>query len=175
MRIYISGPMRGISELNYPEFNRVDDILVKMGYEIKNPAKAFDGKGGGAEGVSFEECMRQDIKDILECDGMVMLDGWEKSEGANIEVKVAIGLGLKFYKLKDIGPNDYLLEKYDPKDVGKKFCGDKLKWSKMLWIQLTEVMKVLQHGSIKYGWSNMDGQIGLKLEGKIMMMQFLDI
>ena len=37
--IYISGPMRGFPDFNYPKFNAVEEELTRNGWHVDNPAK----------------------------------------------------------------------------------------------------------------------------------------
>lgn len=39
--------------------------------------------------------MRADIKVLVDCDGIALLPGWEKSPGATLEHSIARGLGLR--------------------------------------------------------------------------------
>ena len=41
--------------------------------------------------------MRRDIKLLVDCDAVYMLDGWPESEGARVEHTLARDLGLKCY------------------------------------------------------------------------------
>ena len=38
-RVYIAGPMRGIPELNFPEFYRIEKLWKDMGWDVVNPAQ----------------------------------------------------------------------------------------------------------------------------------------
>lgn len=39
MKIYLAGPMSGLPDLNYPEFNRVTALLEGVGLKVRNPAQ----------------------------------------------------------------------------------------------------------------------------------------
>jgi len=41
--------------------------------------------------------MKEDLKALLDCDGIYMLRGWEQSKGAKIEYELAMNLGIKRY------------------------------------------------------------------------------
>ena len=43
--------------------------------------------------------MRRDIAALMDCDGIMMLPGWEKSRGALIEHWVALELKMPVYSL----------------------------------------------------------------------------
>jgi hypothetical protein len=98
--VYISGPMRGKPELNYPTFNAVAKVAAARGWKVFNPAD----EGNLPPDSGFNAFMRKDIGDILKCGGMVLLPEWKTSEGARIEVIVAKALGLQFFEAKWYAP-----------------------------------------------------------------------
>lgn len=92
MRIYLSGPMTGLPELNFPAFHEAAARLRAEGLEVVNPAEL-------SVGVSdWEACMRADIKALCDCDAIVLLPGWESSKGAHLELHIAhrLGMGVRF-------------------------------------------------------------------------------
>lgn len=88
-RIYISGPMTGLPLLNFPAFNIESARLRTLGYEVVNPADINTDPDTG-----WHECLRNDLKALLDCDTLVLLDGWQKSAGAHLEMHVAHRVGL---------------------------------------------------------------------------------
>lgn len=92
MPIYISGPMSGIPELNYPAFNHAAENLRERGYEVVNPAGLPSPKPVGEN--TWEEFMRADLAVLLNCDMIYMLRGWGVSRGARLEYTVATALGM---------------------------------------------------------------------------------
>ena len=89
MRVYVSGPMTGRPELNYPLFNATAAALRKQGHEVCNPAEA-----GLPEGATWSDYMRADIALLVTCDAIVMLPDWHESKGARLEITIARKLGL---------------------------------------------------------------------------------
>lgn len=88
-RIYISGPMTGIKDFNFPAFNGAACALRCAGYDVVNPAEINpDGS------KPWSECLRSDIKALCDCDTIVMLDGWENSAGAHLEMHIAHRVGI---------------------------------------------------------------------------------
>ncbi len=92
MKIYIAGPMSGLRDCNRPEFNRVADILTKNGDVVLNPAILPDG-------LSQADYMAVCIAMLQRCDAILMLNGWQGSEGAKAEHALAKKLGLKLLTL----------------------------------------------------------------------------
>jgi len=87
-RMYLSGPMTGIENYNHEMFDRVAAEFRMAGFEVCSPAEFFDGD------VTRErkEYMRESVKWILEADTVVLLPGWQDSEGAKLEAKIATEL-----------------------------------------------------------------------------------
>ena len=88
-RVYIAGPMSGLAELNYPEFNKVAADLRALGYHVENPAENPMPACG-----SWEAYMRLAIAQLVTCDEIHMLRGWFRSRGARMEHGIAKQLGL---------------------------------------------------------------------------------
>lgn len=88
-RLYLSGPMTSMPELNFPAFNRAARALRREGYEVVNPAEINVGTT-----LDWHACMRADIKALCDCDMLVLLADWEHSQGAHLELHVAHRLGL---------------------------------------------------------------------------------
>ncbi len=88
-RIYVAGPMSGLPDLNYPEFNRAASALRELGYRVENPAENPAPACGSWEGY-----MRLAIAQLVQCDEIHLLRGWSKSRGACIERWIAVELGL---------------------------------------------------------------------------------
>jgi Domain of unknown function (DUF4406) len=99
-RIYIAGPIRGIPELNFPEFYRIEALWHARGWDVVNPAQ-MDKEHGFVptkkqlrfEDLSIEQAMQRDLPAVASCDAIALMNGWERSQGANIELKHAIELG----------------------------------------------------------------------------------
>jgi len=58
----------------------------------------------------FWVVMREDVGELVKCDAIVMLPGWERSEGTLIELKVAMMLGLPVFEYKEGKLESYQLE-----------------------------------------------------------------
>lgn len=85
--IYISGPMSGYPEFNYPQFFAAEEDLLILGHEVINPARHPKQK-------TWADYLRLDLADVLTADAIAVLPGWEASRGAALEVHVAHALGM---------------------------------------------------------------------------------
>lgn len=90
MKVYISGPMTGYPDYNHPAFMAVENHIKALGHEPVNPATLPHDHGR-----TWEEYMREDIKALMDCDAILMLDGWRQSKGARIEWDLAMSLNIK--------------------------------------------------------------------------------
>lgn len=88
-RIYLAGPMSGLLLNNYPAFHVEAARLRALGYHVENPAEI------NPHGGEWLECMRREISQLVTCDAVALLPGWERSKGALIEHGLAISLGIK--------------------------------------------------------------------------------
>ena len=108
MKIYIAGPMSGYPEYNFPAFYKAEETFKKHGYDVVNPA-SLNVVPEGVTVVSgdkyWKKFMQEDINQLMTCDAIYMLHGWEKSKGASLEHHIAKELGLKVYY-----ENDYFRE-----------------------------------------------------------------
>ena len=83
--VYISGPMRGLPEFNYPAFNEAARMWRSRGFTVFNPAENF----GGHTGMSMKDYMRRDLMQVLDSDFVVLLPRADTSIGSCLEVSVA--------------------------------------------------------------------------------------
>lgn len=105
MKIYISGPITGQKNKNKHSFDELSIKLKKLGYEVLNP---FDLDFPGFNPLEkWEEYMKRDLIELLKCDAVCLLPGWEESRGAKLEVLIAQTLNLKVCRLCG---NDICLE-----------------------------------------------------------------
>lgn len=88
--IYISGPMTGIDDYNYPEFERHASEFRSDGIAVISPHEITPEFG-----LPYSHYMKRDIAALLLCDAIIMLDGWENSRGAKLEREIAIACGLR--------------------------------------------------------------------------------
>lgn len=93
-RIYISGAITGTDD--YMErFGEAQKELESKGYSVINPAKLDISL---PEDMKYEEHMKIDIFLLDMCSSIYMLDGWEKSCGANREYGYALAKDMTIIK-----------------------------------------------------------------------------
>lgn len=89
-RIYISLPVTGHDLRERRKLAAgVARALEALGAEAVNPLE-----NGLPEGAAWLEHMRADLRLLLDCDGILLCDGWEESRGCRVERGLAAGLGL---------------------------------------------------------------------------------
>ncbi|WP_424766260.1 DUF4406 domain-containing protein [Paenibacillus sp. sgz302251] len=96
MNIYISGPMTGHPEFNYPAFRLAAHRLRELGYSVISPHEIEPYE------KTWEGFMRADIKALMDCKKVATLAGWEESRGARIEVDLAKALGMEIVTIDSL-------------------------------------------------------------------------
>lgn len=98
--VFISGPMSGIKDLNFPAFYAAQELLESQGNICVNPAEV--GKelvipGGLSKEELYLFYLRADIAEMINrgCNTIYLLKGWEPSRGAWVELNTAVALGFK--------------------------------------------------------------------------------
>lgn len=86
-KYYLSGPMTGLPNYNRPAFNRMAKLLRSKGFKVENPAE-------NPEQESWEKHMELAITQLKTCNSIIMLQGWECSKGAQIELEIAMERGM---------------------------------------------------------------------------------
>ena len=172
MTLYLSGAMTGKEHFNFPYFFEIEDVLTKKGYYIINPARLslellserLHEKITEDNYYSylpfFDEIPRAtyiayDIKYLLSSDAIVMLDGWNKSKGSILELKVAQETGKMVFELDA----NYNLVPLDTKSIGMKFDKKKIRMELVDMEFVKGVAEVLTFGAMKYdddSWKYVD-------------------
>lgn len=111
MKVYLSGPMRGIKDFNFPAFDAAAAYLRSHGHEVFNPAekdREHDPKGKSWKSATGDitaaektgmfdrrKAIRADLDYIIDhADAIALLPGWDQSKGANAELWLARFLDL---------------------------------------------------------------------------------
>jgi len=95
-RIYVAGPMTGLPEFNYPAFRTATEELLARGYDVEDPSTNSNPTLGDYHGW-----LRAGLAQLIRCDAVALLPGWEASGGARLEVNVAATLGMRVAPLDD--------------------------------------------------------------------------
>lgn len=108
MKWYLSGPMSGYPQFNFPAFDEAARILRAQGFEVVSPAEldrpevraealgSSDGTPTHVHGT-WGDFLSRDVKIVAdEIDGLIMLPRWQESRGAKLEAYVGILCQKKF-------------------------------------------------------------------------------
>lgn len=123
--VYISGPMAGYPNLNQDEFRRAAKLITDQGltavvpHDITAYLHAGDCPVGYTDkmdqprvhGHSAACYLRADLRTMLTCDIVVLLDNWHTSIGARVEHRVAVTCGIPTVSVALL--RDYLLKTED--------------------------------------------------------------
>ena len=97
MKYYLSGAITSQPEFK-KYFKKYEDELRYWGVnDIFNPA-ATDWP----ENVEWEDCMKFDIKYLMDSDCLVLLPNWKKSKGAKLEIYLCKKLRIRIMKFHDL-------------------------------------------------------------------------
>ena len=108
-KVYLAGPMRGYPRYNFDAFAAAAASLRKRGLTVFSPAERDIREDGfnpdKDEARPMREYMEHDLPAVCRSDAVVVLDGWEKSKGACLEVHVArrVGVPVVSPELKPVG------------------------------------------------------------------------
>lgn len=100
---YVAGPMTGVPQHNIPLFQRVTAALRNSGYEVVSPCEMDSdeyleaamrddtGLAQNIDGNTWGDFLARDVKLVTDqVTGIVLLPGWEKSRGAQLEAYIGL-------------------------------------------------------------------------------------
>lgn len=94
-KLYIAGPMTGLSQYNYPAFKEAEKWLKFLGYDVLNP---IHSENENLDRDKFKQdkewYMRRAFRMVTEADGIALLRGWEDSVGVDQELQLAAFLDI---------------------------------------------------------------------------------
>ena len=104
--IYLSGPMTGIEDYNYPLFDYVAERLRGLGHRVYNPTEhplAASLESGQEDEIHTRAIFASYCTFIcLEADTIVMLPKWLHSKGATAENALALVCDLTVFEWESI-------------------------------------------------------------------------
>lgn len=105
---YISGPMTGYPDYNFPAFDAARDLLISKGFEVISPADVDRQLDNGGDLRSKDVYAERDVAILIDIKRknrpgscVVTLPGWNASKGAQAEVAVAEWIGLKIRDISE--------------------------------------------------------------------------
>jgi hypothetical protein len=90
--IYISGKVTGKEDQAFKEFQDAEILLDMFDYKVINPMKLKHNHD-----KSWESYMKVCLKALLKCDCIYMLEGYEHSRGAMLELYIAQSIGIEVH------------------------------------------------------------------------------
>jgi hypothetical protein len=86
MKVYIAGAIT--RNPNYKkQFSEAEESLKNAGHAVINPVKNI--------GFEYKEYIDMGLCELMHCDAIYLLTGWESSPGARLEHYYASSVGLK--------------------------------------------------------------------------------
>lgn len=97
--VYLSGPMSkfGPPDFGYATFRLAAYLLREYGYDVINPAET----AGGITHLGRETFMRLDTGYVTAANSVVLLPGWEGSNGSKLEAMLGYSMGHKLYEFDE--------------------------------------------------------------------------
>lgn len=117
-KVYICGPITGMAGLNKDLFDKAEEVFKKMGKIVTNPHKLVPieliEKYIDEPKRLWTEAMRICLPSVATQDAVFVLDGWNSSRGATVEIFTAQTLGIPVFYFKDMSEFDisFQLTKY---------------------------------------------------------------
>lgn len=99
-RIYISGPMTGIDAMNFVQ--RRGRPAARHGATSRPSTRSTSIRTSTSAGINA--CAAISPAAPLTCDTLALLDGWQKSAGAHLEMHVAHRVGMEIVIASEVAP-----------------------------------------------------------------------
>lgn len=103
-KIYIAGPMSGHERLNFDRFYEIEQRLKAEGWDVVNPARldeeiGIDPDNPPQDAYNYTECALRDVRALMYCHAIYLMDGWQYSRGASWERALAASSNIqRFYE-----------------------------------------------------------------------------
>lgn len=95
-KLYVSLPITGRDLVSVKEHaGVVKELWEKRGYEVVTPFELVEENNGSmGEKEYYAYCMGKCVEALLQCDGIILCQGWFGSKGCRAECSVAEVYGL---------------------------------------------------------------------------------
>ena len=82
--------MSGMTKEDYLEkFSNAEEYLEKLGFDVVNPSTV------DSDIIPYNDLLWADLRILMSCDAIYMLDNWKNSKGAKAEYYFADAIGLE--------------------------------------------------------------------------------
>ncbi len=98
--IYLSGKMSNLPDHGFGLFEKATKDLRDKGFKVVSPHEL----DGGDVSQTWTYYLKRDLKAMLDCSAVVVLDNWTDSKGAKLEVSTAQQLELPIYTYPSLEP-----------------------------------------------------------------------
>lgn len=85
MKVYIAGKITNNPDY-IKQFAEAEEMLKASGHTVLNPVKD--------KGFSYKDCIDMGLCELMKCDGIYLLEGWQDSRGAILEYLYALVTGM---------------------------------------------------------------------------------
>lgn len=145
MQVYIAGAITGTDDYEN-RFLKYEKFLIRMGHKPINPVKVCAHIKDGTHEQYMDACIRR----LINADAIVMIPGWEKSEGASLEYRIAEAMGISLLELYPVGEKMFFFffpkKKAERKYVDYEFLYNKLKEGPLTFNDIQELTGVSRYG-----------------------------
>lgn len=97
-KIYIAGKITGEDRLECAaKFSKAQQKIQTLGFQAVNPLEVV-----GTWEIEWKEAMKKCLPALIDCDAILVLDGYGRSKGVTIELDLAYQLKLEVLIPQDL-------------------------------------------------------------------------